>query len=254
MKNATILYRIIKSIQGFILLALGIVLSIFFNNENLFGALGYTVGSVLLVYGILTIAFSYLFQRGIASFDMLSGVIISAISIFIFINPHIITEFLPLFFSTTLLIYSIILIIELIIHILKKNTKKIIIYTFSTIICLTSGILTLIFSLNNQTTNYIVLIIGLILIIIGLFIIFYSLCAPKKDVLVTSNSIINSPKEVENKNELSTEISKKPAKLNQNKQKRKKAQKTTTTENTSETLSIEDKNIKEIEYFDNENN
>ncbi len=224
MKNATILYRAIKAIQGFIILALGVVICIFFNNSELNNALGYCLGIVTLIYGLLTICFSYLFQRGIASFDMLSGVILSALSIFIFINPDIVNKFLPMFFGVTLLIYSLILIIELVINIISKNIKKIVGFTIASLLFLLAGIFITIFAFKqDEYTNYVVLVIGIILICIGGFLVFFSLFAPKKEILVSENSIANSNRNIESKNEIvpskkPAKRTKKPAKPKQNKQ------------------------------------
>ena len=122
MSNATTLYRIIKAIQGFILVVLGIVFCVFFQSEEMKSALSYCVASVLLVYAILTICFAYLFQRGIASSDMISGVVLTSISVFIYINPEIVTQFLPTLFGTILVTYSVLILIETLLYSIKQLT------------------------------------------------------------------------------------------------------------------------------------
>lgn len=246
MTNVTKLSRVIKSIQGVLFIALGIVICIFYNNSNLHSAISYCVATVILAYGLLTIAYSYLFQRGIASTDSISGVVLCSLSIFIFAVPDIVIKFLPLFFATFLLIYSFLFLIETIIAIAtsskekaKKSIFKCIIYSFITVIIMALGIFILVVSIKEGTTisNYLVLIIGIIIVLTGLLLTTYALIAPKKDILVTKNSIINGDY-VEDK------------KLPQNIEKPAKAQRNSKNKKSSST-SIEEKkdedNIKQIE-------
>lgn len=200
MINVTKLSRIIKAIQGLLFVILGIIFCIFFNNKNLHSAIGYCVATVVLIYGVLTIAFSYLFQRGIASTDTISGVIMSSLSIFIYARPDIVTQFLPLFFSTLLIIYSILFLIEIIIYSLNKKLVKrvikIIIYIIMALFTLSSGISILIFSIQkgNSLSDALVLVIGVIIIIIGLLLTIFALISPKQPVLVTNSSVVNGEK------------------------------------------------------------
>ena len=246
MTNVTKLSRVIKSIQGVLFIALGIVICIFNNNSSLHSAISYCVSTVILAYGLLTIAYSYLFQRGIASTDAISGVVLCSLSIFIFAVPDIVIKFLPLFFATFLLIYSVLFLIETIIAIVtsnkakgKKSIFKCIIYSFITVIIMALGIFILVVSVKEGSTlsNYLVLIIGIIIVLTGLLLTTYALIAPKKDILVTKNSIING-EYVEDK-KLPQNIEK-PAKTQRNSKKKK-----------SSSTSIEEKkdedNIKQIE-------
>lgn len=200
MSNATTLYRIIKAIQGFILVVLGIVFCVFFQSEEMKSALSYCVASVLLVYAILTICFAYLFQRGIASSDMISGVVLTSISVFIYINPEIVTQFLPTLFGTILVTYSVLILIETLLYSINKNKKKAILYLVAALLFLGLGITIIILgnikSSSEATTDILVLIIGIIVLIIGIFITVFSLIAPRREVILTSNTLVKT-KEVE---------------------------------------------------------
>ena len=93
MTNVTKLSRVIKAIQGLLFISLGIVICVFYNNSSLHSAISYCVSTVILAYGLLTIAYSYLFQRGIASTDAISGVVLCSLSIFIYAVPDIVIKF-----------------------------------------------------------------------------------------------------------------------------------------------------------------
>lgn len=200
MSNATTLYRIIKAIQGFILIVLGIVFCVFFQSPEMKSALSYCVASVLLVYAILTICFAYLFQRGIASSDMISGVVLTSISVFIYINPEIVTQFLPTLFGTILVTYSVLILIEFLLHLVDKDKKKAIFYLIAAILFLGVGITIIIFgntkNSSEATTDILVLIIGIIVLIIGIFVTIFSLIAPRREVILTSNTLVKT-KEIE---------------------------------------------------------
>lgn len=203
MSNATTLYRIIKAIQGFILVVLGIVFCVFFQSEEMKSALSYCVASVLLVYAILTICFAYLFQRGIASSDMISGVVLTSISVFIYINPEIVTQFLPTLFGTILVTYSVLILIETLLYSINKNKKKAILYLVAALLFLGLGITIIILgnikSSSETTTDILVLIIGIIVLIIGIFITVFSLIAPRREVILTSNTLVKTKEVVQPK-------------------------------------------------------
>lgn len=195
MRDATKLYRTIKAIQGFILVVLGIVFCVFFQSDSMKNAISYCVASVLLVYAILTICFAYLFQRGIASTDMISGVVLTSISVFVFINPEIVTKFLPTLFGTILLTYSILLLIETVIYIVDKKTNYAVGFGLVAAIFLALGITIMILgnstSSSDSVSDILVLIIGIILLIIGIFVSIYILIAPKREVIV-NNSVVKT--------------------------------------------------------------
>lgn len=249
MTNVTKLSRVIKAIQGLLFISLGIVICVFYNNSSLHSAISYCVSTVILAYGLLTIAYSYLFQRGIASTDAISGVVLCSLSIFIYAVPDIVIKFLPLFFATFLIIYSVLFLIETIIAIADtskikgtKNIFKCIIYSFITIIVMALGIFILVVSIKEGSTlsNYLVLIIGIIIVLTGCLLTAYALIAPKKDILVTKNCIING--EYVDDKKLPQNIEK-PAKTKRNSKNKK-----------SSSPSIEEKkdedNIKQIEAKD----
>lgn len=218
MKNVTNFYRVIKSIQGVIVLVLGLLFAIFFQNDTMYSALSYSLASVVMIYGILSILFSYLFQRGVASTDTISGVILIAISFFVFFNPNTVINFLPMIFGTILITYSMVLFIEVTINSfdlvkhskikndgyskIKSNlVKNIILYSIVGALFLSLGIVILFFGEFARTQSskkpdqIIVLIIGIILILIGLFLSIYPLISPKKDIIIADSKLI---KDVDN--------------------------------------------------------
>ena len=222
MQNATKLYRILKSIQGLILVALGIVICVLFNRDGLKDAIGYCVATVVLVYGILTIGFSYMFQRGIASSDMISGTILSALSIFLFVNPELLIEFIPIVGASALFIYSLILIIEAVISFIHHTYFRGSIYIIVSLCGIALGSVSIYYFLQPNGLDIVVMLIGIILILAGCVLSILALLQPKQEVILQGSKLVSeSADKIEQKD---TKVAKNDAKT-QSKGKKSKSEK-----------------------------
>lgn len=198
MSDATKLYKVIKAIQGIILIFLGVVFCIFYQDAKFYSALGYCVGSAVLVYSILTICFAFLFQRGVASFDMIGGALLASISVLLFVYPAIVTQYLPFLSGLIMIMYSLILFIETMIYAVNKNYKKMVLYMLVALLFAGMGITVIIlsnFSKDNENMqNIIVLIVGIVVILLGLFATIFSLIAPTRKVVLSEKTLVKTEK------------------------------------------------------------
>lgn len=181
-KKVNNIYRAIKICEGIIIFVVGLIVCIFSGNQTFQEAISYCVATVALIFGLLTITFAYLFSKGIASVDTISGSFMVALGVLIIINPEIITQFIPLFFGILLIVYSCIFLIQTIVYYLsikvnKNNLIKAICYTILDILLITGAILVFVFMESvNQRIN---VLIGIILMLLGISLFIFTLVAPK---------------------------------------------------------------------------
>ena len=99
-------------------------------------------------------------------------------------------EYIPIFAASFLIILSLIILIDLISIFIKKEKGPFIkaIYIFGIIICSALGITALILNYSNNQDNQaiirmaLIILIGVILIVVGSFLIFYYSATPKYKV------------------------------------------------------------------------
>lgn len=185
-----LIYKGIKIVEALIIIVIGIIICIFSGNETFQNAISYCVATIALVFGLLTIAFAYLFQKGIASVDTISGTFMVSLGVLVIINPEIITNFIPLFFGIILLVYAIIFLIETIVYYLnvrfdKKNLTRAIIYTIVTIILSIGAGLVLAYL--DKAYQWINILIGIMLIVIGIALIIYTFVSETNNKRENSN-------------------------------------------------------------------
>ncbi len=177
-------YKWVKIIQSALLIIFGIVLCIFSNSTDVQNALGYITASIILLYGALTIGFGMIFVKGILSIENVTGAALISLAVLIFVNPEIVMEYLAVFAGTTLLVFALIFIIEIVIAIVSKTTKNamFIIDILAAIIFLVLGILTIYFNYSSESSilrMILIILIGITLIIAGGLLIFYYAANPK---------------------------------------------------------------------------
>ena len=178
-----VIYQAIKILESLILVIIGIIICIFSGNQNLQNAISYCVAIIALVFGLLTIAFSYLFSKGIGSIDTISGTFMISLSILIIVNPNIVTDFIPLFFGILLIVYAVIFLIEtfnigLNLKINKGATLKFFGYLILSILLLVGGILVVCFL--ERVSQIINILIGTILIIVGICLFILTITSLRK--------------------------------------------------------------------------
>lgn len=187
-------YKWVKIIQSILLIAFGIVLCAFSNSKDIQDALGYITASILLLYGCLTIGFGMVFSRGTLSAENVSGCALLALSVLIYVNPDIVMDYIPTFSGVMLLSFGLIFLMEGIIVLANKSKQNryAIINILLCLLFLILGIVTLVLnyssSANNQNTIKMILIIfiGIILMVSGIFLIVYYGFNPKFKIKETT--------------------------------------------------------------------
>ena len=194
--STDIVYKAIQILESIILVILGVIICIFSGSESLQNAIGYCVAFILMIFGLFTIAFSYLFSKGISSLDTTAGTFLLALGALIMINPQIVTEFVPLFLGILLIVYGVICLIEVIaiavnLKFNKGLTWKLILYILLTIILMMCGILIIIFL--DSVASFINILLGVILIILGIILFVLAVKRVKKKsqskALTKSNNV-----------------------------------------------------------------
>lgn len=174
-------YKWLKVVQSIVLFALGLILlfTSIYTKEESSGAilgLGYSIGSILTVYGLINILAGYLLFRSPfgQSQDITSGVLSLCFAIAFFFNPTIIETILPYIIMTALIAYFILLFIYGLDLLLWKGKRK----TFKAVVSFTLSIILLALAItyiilwNNSNTRFeiqkcITIILGIILMVVG---------------------------------------------------------------------------------------
>lgn len=180
-------YKWVKIIQSLLLIIFGAVLCAFCNSKDIQNALGYITASIILLYGFLTIGFGMVFARGTLSAENVSGSALVALSILIYVNPNIVMDYIPTFAGVMFLAFGSIFLIEGIINSLKKNrhVRFAVINYLSASLFIILGITTLVLNYSSSESNQelirmiLIIIIGLILVVSGVFFIIYYALNPK---------------------------------------------------------------------------
>ncbi len=187
-------YKWVKIIQSLLLIVFGIVLCAFSGSKDIQNALGYITASILLLYGILTIGFGLIFSRGTLSAENVSGCALIALSTLIFITPDIVMTYIPTFAGVMFLSFGLIFLIEGIINSTKKS-RHIRFAVINYLLCVLFailGIVTLVLNYSSDEANQdlikmvLIIFIGIILIISGIFLIVYYGFNPKFKVKETT--------------------------------------------------------------------
>lgn len=198
-------YKWLKVVQSIVLFALGLILlfTSIYTKEESSGAilgLGYSIGSILTIYGLINILAGYLLFRSPfgQSQDIPSGVLSLCFAIAFFFNPTIIETILPYIIMTALIAYFVLLFIYGLDLLLWKGKRK----TFKAILAFTLSILLLALAItyiilwNNSNTKFeiqkcITIILGIILMVLGIL----SLISTIKKVKNTED-LINEQQEI----------------------------------------------------------
>lgn len=198
-------YKWLKVVQSIVLFALGLILlfTSIYTKEESSGAilgLGYSIGSILTIYGLINILAGYLLFRSPfgQSQDIPSGVLSLCFAIAFFFNPTIIETILPYIIMTALIAYFVLLFIYGLDLLLWKGKRK----TFKAVFAFTLSILLLALAItyiilwNNSNTKFeiqkcITIILGIILMVLGVL----SLISTIKKVKNTED-LINEQQEI----------------------------------------------------------
>ena len=175
-------YKWLKIVQSIILIALGLILTIISiyndpkNGDSAALALGYSVGSILTVYGIINILAGYLLFRSPFSSEIPTGVITICFAVVVFFKPNLIDTILPYVIMTALFSYFAILVIyglDMIIWREEKNKFKAVVSFIESGMLLVLAIIYIVLWNIDKTKasieKCISIIVGIILILVGIF-------------------------------------------------------------------------------------
>ncbi|MDY3908063.1 MAG: hypothetical protein SOZ42_05430 [Candidatus Enterosoma sp.] len=175
-------YKWLKIVQSIILIALGLILTIISvyndpkNGDSAALALGYSVGSILTVYGIINILAGYLLFRSPFSSEIPTGVITICFAVVVFFKPNLIDTILPYVIMTALFSYFAILVIyglDMIIWREEKNKfKGIVSFIESGMLLVLAIIYIVLWNIDKTKASIekcISIIVGIILILVGIF-------------------------------------------------------------------------------------
>lgn len=175
-------YKWLKIVQSIILIALGLILTIISvyndpkNGDSAALALGYSVGSILTVYGIINILAGYLLFRSPFSSEIPTGVITICFAVVVFFKPNLIDTILPYVIMTALFSYFAILVIyglDMIIWREEKNKfKGVVSFIESGMLLVLAIIYIVLWNIDKTKASIekcISIIVGIILILVGIF-------------------------------------------------------------------------------------
>ena len=175
-------YKWLKIVQSIILIALGLILTIISiyndpkNGDSAALALGYSVGPILTVYGIINILAGYLLFRSPFSSEIPTGVITICFAVVVFFKPNLIDTILPYVIMTALFSYFAILVIyglDMIIWREEKNKfKGVVSFIESGMLLVLAIIYIVLWNIDKTKASIekcISIIVGIILILVGIF-------------------------------------------------------------------------------------
>lgn len=178
-------YKWLKVIQALILIALGVIfIATNVSNEegNSGQALGYSVAVILSLYGLLELFAGYLFHRSVFNQEIIFGTVAIALSISVYANPLLVNNLLLPFLVGAIFTYSAVLIVGAIDEFTsKKSEKRSNIYgvleVILAVILIAAAIVFLVFNANEgeQVIRYLIIVVGGVLIVLGLFLLVRSL-------------------------------------------------------------------------------
>lgn len=183
---AVTVYKWLKIAQSLILVALGaifIICSIFSlktgSEQNLFAVLPVCIGVVLSIFGLLDLLAGYYLHRNLMSEEVLLGSVSLSVSIVLFVKAgdsyQLLSEVLNIFLVSMLFCYAVMCVIYGIDRLigkkgLEKNVKMAVFSFIGAALLLVGGILYAVLEkkYSNKISQWMFLVVGLVLIIIGL--------------------------------------------------------------------------------------
>lgn len=210
-KRLRILEKSIKVFEGAIITALGILFICLYNSKGLNTAISYCVGTVFIIFGLFSICLSFMLKKGVLSFDVISGSLVTALGIMLYINSSLLTYTLPKILSLTLLVLSLTLIVEDIICYKTKDIKRGIIYSVIIAIMLAFGITILVLDCQdkangNSGMQFINVLVGITFIILGIGYIVITLFSDRNKKDVIDNKPVKKEKKVRAKKVKSQDV------------------------------------------------
>lgn len=177
-------YKWLKIIQAIILCVLGVILIVTSSLTNSEGenqaitqnALGYAIGSVLTVYGLINVLAGYLLFRTPFGQEIPAGVLAICFAIVFFFKPDLIDTMLPYLIMTALISYFVIMIIyglDLLLWKEKKHVAGSVLSFIIGAIFLAISITYIILWNKSETREkiekWVTIVVGVVFIVLGIF-------------------------------------------------------------------------------------
>lgn len=192
MKKEEQISNIIKIVEGVVLVTLGIVFLCFFQSKDFGNAIGYCIGTVVLIFGLVSILFAFLLGKGILNTSIITGSFMVALGVLLFVNPDIVTSYVALLFSVILIVYALSIIMECILAFMSKprRTARGIVFAIIAAILLGFGITILVCYFNNAdfARQFTLIIVGICFLIGGVLLIVTS----SREMIIANKA--NAPK------------------------------------------------------------
>jgi len=192
MKKEDQISNIVKIVEGIVLVALGIVFLCFFQSADFGNAIGYCIGTVVLIFGLVSILFAFLLGKGILNTSIITGSFMVALGVLLFVNPDIVTNYVALLFSVILIVYSLSIITECIFAFMgkPKRTVRGIIFAIIAALLLGFGITILICYFNNAdfAREFTLVIVGICFLTGGVLLVVTS----SREMIIANKA--NAPK------------------------------------------------------------
>mgnify|MGYP000031494219 FL=1 len=176
-KNRVTAYKWIKVIQAVLMIVLGaafiLIGAIRINDEGNTSveSISYCIGTAFAAYGVISVISGYLLERSPTSKEVIMGILTASLGTTLLIKPEILTEVFPFFLIVLFYGFAAVLIAFGIDKIRGKEFSKNI--PSAVLIFVISGILIalattyIFFYKNKELLNYILVILGLILVVFG---------------------------------------------------------------------------------------
>jgi len=171
MKKLFTKWKWLEYVEAALLIILGIVVICFYANPNLHAAVGYIVGAYLLLNAILLITSALMFNLSLFDGDLISGIFLLTISIWLFVEPTVLISALPLIIGVVLIGFGLILVIKAILLFATIGTKsKSVVSLILGVLFFALGItlISLQYSGSADVASVILLVLGIILLLSGI--------------------------------------------------------------------------------------
>ncbi|MFA6755827.1 MAG: DUF308 domain-containing protein [Bacilli bacterium] len=172
-------WKWLSYLEGGLIMLVGILTCIFFNNADFHNAIGYIFATYILINAVISLVAAVVYRLPIFDGDFIVGLLLLAFGIWIMIYPGVLVDSLPLIIGVVLIGMGLVeLVKSLIVH---DVTKVWIVNLIFAIVFLALGvtIIVLQYATNSDVKSFILLVAGILVTICGLFIIIDTLTVSK---------------------------------------------------------------------------
>ena len=157
--------------ESILLVVVGALVMCFYSNTQMQNIIGYIVGVYLLLNAVLLIVSSLAFNIGLLDGDFISGLFFLTIAIWLFVEPSVLINSLPLILGVILIAYGLIMVIKGLIMIPTKvnvGGNIAVLIAGCLMVVLGTTIISLQYSGSVDVGSFILLISGILMVILGI--------------------------------------------------------------------------------------